>query len=735
MGEIETKMEENKEISMENYVETAYSQLESFIIIGLTGRCGSGCSTARDYLCIDFDLKTLSPPCNKKLLSDEIDFNTMKNFAKKKEKKLFPFEVIYVRNILTTFIMDNPSDFFKILQTEYPDINIQNIFDKKFEEKFDKEFEEKKEQIFCKKNFNDICIESQKIWQEIERNVYKYIDKEMEEKHYKLLTDTTRKISDFIRCFLKDDVEKDAFTLTYQHIGNLIRKYGKILVLDGNEKGKEEPKNIYRIIERINYLIKIIRRKKWICASNEVRKTIDKKSDLHLVIDSIKNVYEAYYMQARYGSFYLMGITADDKTRKERLKDKFNEEQIEFIDFREQPSMAKKYIEKHKNKEKDATGQMKEIIEEVLEKREKKEIEKKYKQYNTFLANSYIDGTCDFCLQDVECCIQNADILINNSGTTEELRRALLRYVCLMHHPGLVLPTIDERNMQIAQAAKINSGCISRQVGAVISDKHGNILSIGWNDPAAHEGNECFSCVRRNLTDLMDPHFERAYSYFELTNPTFRKHLANKLFSYLSPKFKKEAGKEEEESRSPEELQNLYKLFEKDNKEDKDNKDNKDSLLKSGLPISYCFKDLYQAITREKNQVHTRAQHGEEKALEGCNKSQTAGGTMYSTSSSCELCAKKALSYNIARIVYIEPYSGITNDHILGHEVKEGTEILRFNDNGYEVKRHEQMRVELFTGATKRAYSQLYSPIFPLKDELKLRGINLKEGNKKKGGV
>lgn len=94
---------------------------------------------------------------------------------------------------------------------------------------------------------------------------------------------------------------------------------------------------------------------------------------------------------------------------------------------------------------------------------------------------------------------------------------------------------------------------------------------------------------------------------------------------------------------------------------------------------------------------------------------------MYTTSSSCELCAKKALSYNISRIVYIEPYSGITNEHVLGHEVENRVKIRRDN-----MSRTESMKVELFTDATQNAYTRLYSPIFPLKDELKLRGINLK---------
>ena len=125
-------------------------------------------------------------------------------------------------------------------------------------------------------------------------------------------------------------------------------------------------------------------------------------------------------------------------------------------------------------------------------------------------------------------------------------------------------------------------------------------------------------------------------------------------------------------------------------------------------------------MKNDRNQVHTRAQHGEENALEACDKSRCSGGTLYTTSSSCELCAKKALSYNIHRMVYIEPYSGITNEHVLGHRVQNGVKVRRD-----KVIRNEPIRVELFTGATQSAYTRLYTPIFPLKDELKLRGINL----------
>ena len=91
-----------------------------------------------------------------------------------------------------------------------------------------------------------------------------------------------------------------------------------------------------------------------------------------------------------------------------------------------------------------------------------------------------------FFLQDVEYCIQNADVFLTNneddSGPKRRLKLNVIRYISLMMHPGLVPPTPVERCMQLAYTAKVNSGCISRQTGAVVTDSEYNIISLGWND-------------------------------------------------------------------------------------------------------------------------------------------------------------------------------------------------------------------------------------------------------------
>ena len=101
--------------------------------------------------------------------------------------------------------------------------------------------------------------------------------------------------------------------------------------------------------------------------------------------------------------------------------------------------------------------------------------------------------------------------------------------------------------------------------------------------------------------------------------------------------------------------------------------------------------------------VHTRALHAEENAFIQISKyggSGLEGGFLFSTASPCELCAKKSYQIGIKKIVYIDPYPGITRPHIIAVGNK-------------------KPEFELFSGAIGRAYHELYEPIMPYKDELK----------------
>lgn len=138
-------------------------------------------------------------------------------------------------------------------------------------------------------------------------------------------------------------------------------------------------------------------------------------------------------------------------------------------------------------------------------------------------------------MQDVVKCIEDADLFLKRNyreidyNSDLELIWALGRMVTLIMHPGLLTPTKEERCMQIAMTAKLNSGCLSRKVGAVITDSEYNILSLGWNDaPCGAE-----SCIRRNLFDLIRNYDRDAYSEYECYNDEFREYL-NKINSKIT---------------------------------------------------------------------------------------------------------------------------------------------------------------------------------------------------------
>jgi hypothetical protein len=75
------------------------------------------------------------------------------------------------------------------------------------------------------------------------------------------------------------------------------------------------------------------------------------------------------------------------------------------------------------------------------------------------------------------------------------------------------------------------------------------------------------------------------------------------------------------------------------------------------------------------------------------------GGVLFTTASPCELCAKKAYQLGIKTIYYIDPYPGISAEHILGGGI-------------------DPPVLKLFSGVIGRAYHELYQPIMPFKDEL-----------------
>ncbi|GAA0889311.1 hypothetical protein GCM10009121_21920 [Rhodanobacter soli] len=214
--------------------------------------------------------------------------------------------------------------------------------------------------------------------------------------------------------------------------------------------------------------------------------------------------------------------------------------------------------------------------------------------------------------------------------------------------------------MQIAFVAKANSGCISRQVGAAVTDRNYSIKAVGWNDVAKGQ----IPCLLRDVDSLLTGNDNIAFSDFEQKDQSLRNQIA------------------------------------------KDNS-NRNVFRGEGLRCPFCFKDAYNKVKNKDNQVHTRALHAEENAFLQLAKYGSSGiedGVLYTTASPCELCSKKAFQLGIKEIVFIDPYPGISSSHVLAY----GPII-------------DRPKLRLFSGAVGQAYHRLYDPLLPIKDEYAAR--------------
>lgn len=481
--------------------------------------------------------------------------------------------------------------------------------------------------------------------------------------HYGLIHDVIPALGDAIHEVI---AQKDSslFTQLFQKYGNSIRRYGDVSFEEGKDIALEQADrigdNAFAIPRRINQFIKSIRHP---FSRSYARPT-------RIVVDSLKSVLESTYLRERYSAFYLFAISADDAVREHRLingeKKKLNIREIRFIDWNEYSNHGAKIYERYL-KDRDNTQRLLDDDEFAFAKIIDGSSGDATHVVDQVRKTAYKDNTQQFVLQDVGTAIQNADVFISNNHNSQtknmSLRWAIIRNVSLIMYPGLLQPTAIERCMQAAFVAKVNSGCLSRQVGAVVTDSEYNILSIGWNDVP-----DCdISCARKNLMDIHQERDLAAYSKYEIEDKDFRRRIKH--------------------------------IFEKNGGANREKIGN----LLCGLPWRYCFKDVH---LDEKQTMRSRAMHGEEKAMAKVPE-KVVGGCLFTTSSPCEMCSKNAKNHHIKKIYYIEQYPGISSDH--------------YSQSGYTCNRAEHI---LFTGAIGRAYTQMYTPVIPHKDVLEFMGVN-----------
>ena len=591
-----------------------YQLRNDFTILGLTGRTGSGCTEVANQLVGGFESGVFcEDPLEVGLFGLGFKHNSYRKYRIIYDYAKTNFEgysLIKYKDILTIFILQKPfEEFINFLQTdELKKIFLENNFD-------------------LVVDYSDEILELRQLKKDFEK-----LKKEFDE----LDIPNLKKNNNWIKLY---NFYFDSDFISFSNQIHLILKKNSLLkrnktlqIISNNLRKSGHPfdfahisaDNIFTIVEFINALIKSHRKKMH-------------NGRTQIVIDSLRNPFEIMFFKQRFSAFYTIAVNREDSSRENILHGRFTM---------------------------DNWGTTLKLMHEEYKGGEDYEL---YKQnVSTCIQQADIHITY---LESNEAKEKNEEVekrkiedptQIDNTSPYFSWQMQLLKYVSLISHPGLVMPSPEERCMQLAYTAKHNSGCISRHVGAAITDEFYSIKAIGWNSTPAGQ----VPCVLRNAEDLINITRDiDAFTKYE------RK---SKFREKLSLKFKEPIN------------------------------DHKINL--KGRTVCFCFKDLKNSFSEGKNQVHTRSLHAEESAFLQISKYGGVGiknGKLFTTASPCELCAKKAYQLGIKVIYYIDPYPGISEEHILSA----GTSPIE---------------IRLFNGVIGNAYHWLYDPIMPYKDEITL---------------
>ena len=207
-----------------------------------------------------------------------------------------------------------------------------------------------------------------------------------------------------------------------------------------------------------------------------------------------------------------------------------------------------------------------------------------------------------------------ADFFVRNDGENQEaVEQSIDRYLEILFNVKIHTPTRHESAMYEAVAASSKSACMSRQVGASIYSKDGELLSVGWNDVPRYGGG-----LYREEDERSD---HRCYLW--------------------------KAG-----------------ICHNDDRKDKLYQDIFDRLRMDNLLSSDSSKDnVINALrtTDVRNLIEfSRSVHAEMEAIIAVarkGKSSLIEAYMYSTTFPCHSCSRHIVASGISKVFYIEPYA------------------------------------------------------------------------------
>lgn len=256
--------------------------------------------------------------------------------------------------------------------------------------------------------------------------------------------------------------------------------------------------------------------------------------------------------------------------------------------------------------------------------------------------------------QKVTKTFTSSDYFLRVEDSHEQLVKSKIeRFLDLIFGTNVITPNYHETAMYLASSSSANSACLSRQVGASITNSKGDVISVGWNDVPKYGGN-----LYNSSDDLADDHRcinKKGGKCFNDEEKDFlTKVIVDELISkkFISHTYEK----------------SLYNFLRDDSR----------------------IKDLIE---------FSRAVHAEMHAIINASQksgTEMIGGRLYCTTYPCHNCARHIVASGITEIYYIEPYKKSL--------------ALKLHDDSLTENEKEMNRVKIlmYDGVSPNRYMDLF---------------------------
>ncbi|ELA7931556.1 anti-phage dCTP deaminase [Vibrio alginolyticus] len=247
--------------------------------------------------------------------------------------------------------------------------------------------------------------------------------------------------------------------------------------------------------------------------------------------------------------------------------------------------------------------------------------------------------------QQTEKAILDADFYVRNTQSHyASLSEKINRFISLIHGVNGLTPSLNEKGMFYAYTSSLQSACLSRQVGAAILDKDGNIIATGRNDVPKFKGG-LYSYEDR------DKDYRCIHKGAKCYNDTYKKKIKESITDIISKNLSIEHNK-------------TKRYF----SEDTINELQKTNADVSGIDVDLELSE--QLVNQISDSIYkdsglgsliefSRSIHAEMDAITSLARisgANTKGKILFTTTYPCHNCARHIVASGIESVIYIEPY-------------------------------------------------------------------------------